>query len=63
VNEWKYQMRRKKRGEFCLINMGTYGKLCGCGHRTDPPKREKTRIVKRALRRQLSKDLAAREDT
>ena len=61
MNEWKFQLRRKKRGDRCLI-YGLYtvtnkpwGSLCGCV--TPPPKRKKTHIVKRALQRQLLKEL------
>jgi len=69
MNEWKFQMRRRKRGLHCLIcykvarkNPATgkmdHGSLCGCGIREDPPKAKKTRIVKRALARQLSREVA-----
>lgn len=64
MNEYKYQMRRKKRGQHCLIQYQGesarecgWGMLCGCGCRTPPSKRKKTRIVKRALQRSFDKEL------
>jgi hypothetical protein len=63
VNEWKYQMRRRKRGEHCAfwgtnqIDGTLYTVLCGCGNRTPPPKSKKTRIVKRELARQLADEI------
>ncbi len=60
VGDYKYQMRRRRRGLHCLINGGTYGKLCGCGHREPPGKKDKTRVVRRILNRELQQRL--RED-
>jgi len=58
MNEWKFQLRRKKRGEHCLVhgidNEGNhFGSLCGCGNRTPPSKKYKNRIIKRFLNREL----------
>lgn len=63
MNDYKFEMRRKKRGEFCLIDKcqfdGDYSRgrsrrgLCGCGTRTPPSKNEKNRLIRRALQRQL----------
>jgi hypothetical protein len=55
MNEYKYQLRRKKRGQHCLIHGSG---LCGCGHRTPPSKKKKTRIVKRTLQQSLRRDLS-----
>ncbi len=59
MDEWKYQTRRRKRGTHCVTcasapgQYATSGKLCGCGARTPPLKRHKSRIVKRWLGREL----------
>lgn len=69
MNDWKYQRRRRTRGDRCLVlnrpGLGgaaalcltpAYadgGMLCGCGHRNGPGKRHKRRIIKRTLARQL----------
>lgn len=53
MNEYKYQLRLRKRGGHCLINGGSWGKICGCGGRTPPTKQQKNRIVRRALKRLL----------
>lgn len=58
MNEWKYQQRRKKRMGHCLINAGTWGRLCGCGGYETPSKAKKARIIKRELSRQLRKQIA-----
>ena len=62
MNEWKYQLKRRKREDRCLINYvdseGKYhSRLCGCGYHAPPSKRKKVRIVKRILARQLWKEL------
>ena len=62
MNEWKFQQRRKKRGTHCtlhgILEDGTpWGRLCGCGTRTEVSKKHKNRIVKRYLKRQLKKNV------
>lgn len=62
MNEWKFQQRLKKRGDWCLMNGikldGTpYGCLCGCGLRNLPTKKYKTRIIKRELQNQLRDEI------
>lgn len=57
MDDYKFQQRRKKRGDNCIfsyIDKAGVGRscLCGCGARTPPAKKYKTRIVKRALKRQ-----------
>lgn len=54
MNEWAYQMRRRKREDRCLIN----GRLCGCGYHRPPSKKAKRRIVKRIMARKLHKEMA-----
>lgn len=66
MNEWKFQMRRRKRGVHCTTGPGYRdvdgvfhygGRLCGCGYRQPPSKGEKMRIVKRTMARDLEKEL------
>lgn len=57
MNEYKFQMRRKKRGDHCLATWRPEGGLCGCGGRNPPLKKHKTRIVKRTLANQLRKEI------
>jgi hypothetical protein len=68
MNEWKYQMWRKKRGEHCAVprlpmaDNRPHSSLCGCGTRTPPPKNKKTRIVKRTMARQLQQEIEGLEE-
>ena len=48
MDDYKYEMRKKKRGLHCLSHVCG---LCGCGYREPPTKKQKRRIVKRALKR------------
>lgn len=57
MDDYKYQMRRKKRGRQCLIDKGGGSSLCGCGSREPPSKKHKTRIVKRALKANWLRDI------
>jgi hypothetical protein len=53
MNEYKYEMRKKKRGMHCLSHACG---LCGCGHREPPSKQHKKRIVRRALKSKLLRE-------
>lgn len=57
----------KKRGDWCLINVGstavfdtpaygTGGGLCGCGTRIAPGVKYRRRIARRTLKRKLDKE-------
>lgn len=68
MNEWKFQMRRRKRGVHCTTGPGYRdaagvfhygGRLCGCGVRQPPSKGKKTRIVKRTMARELARTVRA----
>lgn len=63
MDDYKYEQRRKKRGEYC-VSCGSYvdektgktiyfGIHCGCGDRVPPNKRHKKKIVRRSLKQQL----------
>lgn len=58
MNEYKFEQRKKKRGEFCVwAGIATDAKHCSincdCGSRTPPDKKHRTRIVKRSLKNNL----------
>ncbi len=57
MDDYKFEMRKEKRGLHCLINFGNGGMLCGCGCRDRPTKKQKTRIVKRALKNAFNKEM------
>lgn len=61
MDEYKFQQRRKKRGDHCVMawtdkNGVGQSKLCGCGARTPPTKKHKKRIVRRFLQNLLLKE-------
>lgn len=56
MNGYKYQQRRRKRGLHCLIVSGPHAVICGCGGRQPPFKREKIRMIRRALDRELRRN-------
>lgn len=63
MNEYKYQLRIPRRGDWCVLDKckydGDYSRersrngLCGCGTRIRPSKQIQSRIVRRVLQRQL----------
>jgi len=62
MDDYKFEQRKKKRGDYCVFSFtdeNGVGRscLCGCGSRTPPNKKHKTRIVKRALKRLFFEDL------
>ena len=63
MDDYKFEMRRKKRGDHCVIaytDENRVGKscLCGCGTRIPPHIKHKRRIIKRKLDRDLLSLLA-----
>lgn len=61
MDDYKYEMRRKKRGGHCVfgyIDANGVGRscLCGCGFRSPPSKKHKRRIVKRTLKENLIRE-------
>jgi hypothetical protein len=62
MDDYKYQQRRKKRGDHCCferIDEAGVGRsvLCGCGTRNPPNKKHKTRIVKRKVKKDTQKEI------
>ena len=62
MDDYRFEQRKKKRGDNCIFswtdkNGVGRSSLCGCGGRTPPSKKHKTRIVKRSLKRSLLKEL------
>lgn len=55
MDDYRRELRRRKRGGHCLVAWKAAGRLCGCGHRAPPSRAEKKRIVRRALGRQLNR--------
>ena len=60
MDDYRIEQRKRKRGLHCAFsyiddNGVGRGCLCGCGWRGSPSKKHKTRIVKRALKKQLMK--------
>ena len=59
MDDYKYEQRKHKRGLFCVfgyidpITNVEKSCLCGCGVRTSPNKKHKTRMVKRSLKKKF----------
>lgn len=61
-DDYKFEQRKRKRGEHCVFSFtdqNGVGRscLCGCGSRTPPNKKHKTRIVKRSLKKAFLREL------
>lgn len=59
MSEYHFEKKRKRRGDHCISTQWSkeLGRSidihCGCGGRNPPPKKDKARILRRVLQRNL----------
>lgn len=57
MNDYKYEQRVHKRGDYCIFVVGNNGYKCGCGARGESEKKYRKKQVRARLKNKLRKDV------